>query len=202
LLLTVFALALVAGGMTFNITTIALPKVIDERLGLSLPLAQIGSLATLVLVFGALTQLAIGWLVDRYTLPAIFVSISVLQPLGLGIAAATTGVPLLAGLVLAAAAIYGQVVVNDAMVARYVPISYRVKAFSVRYFLSFTTSGFAVPLIAVLYGQGGFPLILGSAAAFGAIVFACSCAFLLATRIPGERAGSEPTLPVQEASLR
>ena len=197
-LLTIFAVALVAGGMTFNITTIALPKVIDERLGFSLPLAQVGSLATLVLVFGAVTQLALGRLLDRYPLPAIFVSISVLQPLGLGLAAASTGTPLIAGLVLAAAAIYGQVVVNDAMVACYVPTTYRAKAYSVRYFLSFTTSGFAVPLIAVLYAHGGFPSVLGWAAVFGAIVFSCSWALLVILRLASEQTGSDLTRPIQE----
>ena len=55
--------------MTFNVTTISLPKVIDERLGLALPLALTGSLATAVFVFGALTQLAMGRLVDRFSLP-------------------------------------------------------------------------------------------------------------------------------------
>ena len=122
-LMGVFALAIIAGGMTFNVTTISLPKVIDERLGLALPLALTGSLATVVFVFGALTQLAMGRLVDRFSLPSIFVGISMLQPVGLGMAAMTTGVPMLIGLVLAMAAIYGQVVVNDAMVARYVPAS-------------------------------------------------------------------------------
>jgi hypothetical protein len=48
-------------------------------------------------------------------------------------------------------AIYGQVVINDAMVARYVPAHYRAKAYSVRYFLGFTASGFAAPMIALLY---------------------------------------------------
>ena len=71
-------------------------------------------------------------------MPVIFVSL--LQPLGLGLAAMSTGVPLLAGLVLAMAAIYGQVVINDAIVARYVPARLRAKAFSVRYFLGFTVS--------------------------------------------------------------
>lgn len=191
LLLAIFAVSIVAGGMTFNITTIALPKVIDERFGASLPLAQVGSLATLVLTFGALMQLAVGRLVDRFTLPVLFVSLAALQPLGLGLAAAATGAPLLVGLGLAVAAIYGQVVVNDAMVARYVPASYRAKAYSVRYFLSFATSGFAVPLIAVLYAQGGFPLVLGLAAAFGVVISTASWIFLLVARAPA-RAGPEP----------
>ena len=181
-LFLLFAAAIIAGGMTFNITTIALPKIIDERAGVSLPLVLIGPLATLVFVFGALTQLLMGRLVDRFTLPRIFVGLSVLQPLGLGLAALTSGMSMLAGLVLAMAAIYGQVVVNDAMVARYVPAQSRTKAFSVRYFLGFTTSGLAVPLIAILHGMRGFTLVLGAAATFGMVIFLCSLGFLFAAR--------------------
>jgi MFS family permease len=191
-LFLLFAAAIVAGGMTFNITTIALPKIIDERAGASLPLVLIGSLATPVFVFGALTQLLMGRLVDRYTLPRIFVGLSILQPLGLGLAAMTSGVAMLGGLVLAMAAIYGQVVVNDAMVARYVPAQYRARAFSVRYFLGFTTSGLAVPLIALLHGMSGFTLVLSAAATFGTVIFLCSLGFLLAAQ-----PSSKPTsLPV------
>lgn len=181
LLLGILAAAVVAGGMTFNITTIAMPKVIDEGSGLSLPLVLTGSLATLVFACGALTQLAVGRLVDRYSLPAIFVGLASLQPLGLGLAAATTGAPLILGLLVITCATYGQVVVNDAMVARYVPEAYRAKAFSVRYFLGFTASGFAAPLIAMLHAGGGFPRVLGVAAAFGALVAGCAIAFRLIT---------------------
>jgi MFS family permease len=181
-LFALFAVAIVAGGMTFNLLTIALPKVIDERAGLALPLTLTGSLATLVFVFGALTQLLMGRLVDRFSLPTIFAGLAVLQPAGLALAAATTGLPMLAGLVLAMAAIYGQVVVNDAMVARYVPASRRAKAYSVRYFLGFTTAGAAVPLIAVLHETAGFPLVLAAAAAFGAAIFVAALAFLVVAR--------------------
>ena len=178
-LLLVFAIAIIAGGMTFNVTTIALPKVIDERVGLALPLAMTGLLATAVFFFGAMTQLAIGRLIDRFSLPSIFVGLSVLQPVGLGLAAVSTGMPLLGGMVLAMAAIYGQVVINDAMIARYVPAQYRAKAFSVRYFLGFTASGAAAPMIALLHAHGGFPSVLGVAAAFGAVVFGCAALFKL-----------------------
>lgn len=176
-LLAIFAVAIVAGGITFNVTTIALPKVLDERLGADLPLATIGSLATLVFVFGALTQLLMGRLIDRFSLPVLFVALSMLQPLGLGIAAVTTGIPLMIGLVFAMMTIYGQVVINDAMVARYVPPALRAKAFSVRYFLGFTVSGLVVPMIALFHGQGGFTLVLGVAAVFGAFVFASAIMF-------------------------
>lgn len=182
LLALVFAAAVVAGGMTFNITTIALPKVIDERLGTTLPLALVGSLATAVFVFGALTQLLVGRLVDRVPIPRIFVALAALQPLGLGLAAVSSGPPMLAGLVLVMAAIYGQVIINDAMVARYIPAAYRAKAFGLRYFLGFTTSGLAVPLIGLLHGSGGFPLVLAVAGLFGAAIFVSAVVFYLASR--------------------
>lgn len=176
-LLAVFAVAIVAGGMTFNVTTIAMPKVIDERMGLNLSLAVTGSLATGIFILGALTQLTIGRLLDRFPLPNIFVALAALQPIGLGFAAISTGAPLLVGLVLVTAAIYGQVVVNDAMVARYVSPEFRAKAFSVRYFLGFTASGFAAPLIAALHAHGGFPTVLAATAVFGALVFGCALTF-------------------------
>jgi MFS family permease len=193
-LLAIFAVAVIAGGMTFNITTISLPKVIDERLGLDLPLALIGSLATLVFVFGAATQWLMGRLVDRFTLPSLFVGLALFQPLGLAIAATTSGVPLLLGLVLTMAAIYGQVVVNDAMVARYVPAQHRAKAFSVRYFLGFTVSGFVVPMLAVLHAQGGFGLVLAGAAVFGLIVWCAALAFFFIA----QAAPAASTVPAEQ----
>ena len=193
LLVGIFALAIIAGGMTFNVMTIALPKVIDERLGLDLPLGLIGSLATAVFFFGAMTQLIMGRLIDRIPLPSIFVGLSVLQPFGLVLAALSTGVLMLLGLVMTMAAIYGQVVVNDAMVARYVPPDLRAKAFSVRYFLGFTTSGLAVPLIALLHGGGGgFPAVLGATAVFGATIFTSALAFYLVARRPVAGAAPAP----------
>ena len=188
-LLLLFAVAVVAGGMTFNMTTIALPKIIDERVGSTLPLILTGSLATGVFIFGALTQLLMGRLVDRLALPRIFAGLSILQPLGLSLAALTTGIPMLAGLVVAMAAIYGQVVVNDAMVARYVPVQFRARAFSVRYFLGFTTSGLAVPFIALLYGVDGFGLVLSVAAMFGTVIFLCSISFLFAAQTAPKSSG-------------
>lgn len=176
--LGLFAVAIIAGGMTFNMTTIALPKIIDERAGLALTLQMTGLIATGLFLMGAVTQILIGRLVDRFDLPAIFVGLSVFQPLGLLLAATTQGVFLLIGLVAAMASIYGQVVVNDAIVAKYVSPQFRVKAFSIRYFLGFTVSGFAVPIIAILHTWGEFPAVLAVTAAFGLFVFAAALMFM------------------------
>ena len=180
--LATFGVSIVAGGLTFNMTTIALPKVIDEGIGTALPLVLVGSLATLVFLFGALTQLAMGRLIDRYSLPGLFVALSALQPIGLGLAALFTGLPMLAGLVLAMAAIYGQVVISDATVARYVPPAYRARAYSLRYFIGFTASGFVVPGIALLHARGGFSLVLAAAAGCGAVIWLAALGFRLSAR--------------------
>lgn len=183
-LLGLFAASIVAGGLTFNMVTIALPKIVEADYGAALGLERVGALTTGVFLFGALTQIGVGRLVDRLSLPAIFVGLTVLQPLGLGLAALASGPLLLFGLVLAMAAIYGQVVVNDAMVARYVPAQARARAYGVRYFLGFTTSGLAAPLIAALSAASGFGLVLGVAAAFGAVIFSAAVLFWLLAR-PG-----------------
>ena len=52
-LLAVFLIALLAGGLTFNIVSIALPKIVDERLGLALPLTTTGWITTVIFVCGA-----------------------------------------------------------------------------------------------------------------------------------------------------
>ena len=183
--LTIAALylaAVIAGGVTFNVVTIALPKVIDERLGFALPLSAVGMLATAVFILGALTQLTMGRLVDRIALPKLFLGLSLFQPLGIAIAAFMVGIPMLAGMILAMAAIYGQVVINDAMIARYVAPHLRAKAFGLRYFLGFGISGLAVPMIAVLHGLGGFPVVLGITALIGVTVFASAVGFYALTR--------------------
>ena len=177
-----FLLVACAGGMVFNVVTIALPKVIDERLGLALPLVVTGSLATAVFVLGAATQLTIGRLVDRVSAPLLFAGLGILQPLGLAIAAATTGWAMLAGIVIAMSSIYGQVVVNDAMLARYTTDAFRARLYGLRYCLSFAAAGFAVPLIGALHDKGGFPRVLGVAAGFAAVVALGAVAMLVLTK--------------------
>ncbi len=59
-------------------------------------------------------------------------------------------------------AIYGQITLNDLVIARYTGDAWRGRVYAVRYFLTFMVSGAAVSLIALLYGRGGFGLVLGA----------------------------------------
>jgi len=75
----------------------------------------------------------------------------------------------LPSLALAVAAIYGQVTVNDFVLARYAPASWRGRIYAIRFFLIFTMAGPAAWGIGRLYEQGGFNTVLGVGAAIAAL---------------------------------
>jgi predicted MFS family arabinose efflux permease len=159
-----FVVIALSAGMVFHIATIALPKLVDERIGLGASLIQIGGIATLILLCGAVAQLAIGRIVDKCPLHLLFASVAVLQFAGVLWTAYASGPMLVAALALAVAAIYAQVTINDLVIARYTADAWRARVYAVRYFVTFLASGAAVSLIATLYGRGGFDLVLGAAA--------------------------------------
>lgn len=179
----VVLLSYVPASMTYTIVTVALPKLIDERFDGNLPLIGTGALATIVLICGALMQLATGRLIDRFPLALLFVALSALQLVGLMLAWISSGALLLVGLALTAAAIYGQVVVDDAIVARFVPEHLRGRAYGISYFLGFAISAAAIPVMAALHDQaGGFTSVLTLIAACGAVLFACALGFRYAVK--------------------
>lgn len=173
-----FAVISLSGGLVFNIVTVAVPKVLDERWAEGIPLVMIGSVATAVLLFGGLAQLAMGRLVSKFPPYMLFAAISLVQLAGVAAAAVATGPLLLVALAVAIIGIYGQVTVGDVVLARYTADAWRGRIYSVRYFLAFISSGIAISLIAWLHGMGGFVIVLAATACF-AVLFALA-AFVVA----------------------
>jgi MFS family permease len=180
-IVALFILIAISAGLVFHVTTVALPKIVDERLGLSVSLMQVGGIATLILMCGALAQLTIGRLVDRFPLHLLFAAVALLQFIGVAWSAYVSGPMLIVALAVAVAAIYAQVTVNDLVIARYTADAWRARVFAVRYFLTFLVSGAAVSLIALLHGHGGFDLVLGVAAiiALGFVIGTAAIAVLV-----------------------
>jgi MFS family permease len=176
-----FIVIAVSAGLVFHITTVALPKIVDERLGANVPLAWVGGLATAIFLCGAFAQLAIGRLTEKYPPHLLFAAVAVLQFAGIAWAANASGVTLLVALALAIAGIYAQVTVNDLVIARYTADAWRGRVYAVRYFLTFLVSGAAVSLIALLHGRGGFDLVLGITAlvALGFVIATIAIAVLV-----------------------
>jgi MFS family permease len=164
-----FAMVSFAGGLVFNVLTVALPKIVDERLAQEVPLALVGSVATIVLLFGGAAQLIVGRLVSRFSVHLLFAAIGLMQFGGIAWATFASGPTLLLALAVSIAAIYAQVTVGDVVIARYTADAWRGRVFAVRFFLAFITSGLAVALIAFLHGRGGFGLVLLLTAACAAL---------------------------------
>jgi MFS family permease len=169
----------VVGGIVFNATTIAVPKLLAERLPAveNLPLA-IGLLAAAVFATGAMSQLIIGRLVDKYPLKAAFVPLALSQAPCLLLVALAPQWALVPVAAMMMFSLFGQVTINDAMVAKYTDQAWRARVYAVRYFVSFAGNAFAVPLIGRLHDEtGGFTLALEVLAGLALITLVAALAF-------------------------
>jgi MFS family permease len=159
---SVFALFILVGttaGLVFNTVTIALPKVIDERIP-DISLVAVGGIATVVFMFGAVAQLTVGRVLERYPAHLVFALVGFLQFVGVVWVAYATGYALLVALAFAMSFVYAQVTVNDFVIARYTADVWRARVYAVRYFITYVISGAAISMIAFLHSRGGFDLVL------------------------------------------
>ncbi len=169
----------ICSGLTFNTLSIALPKIVDERLGASISLLAVGGLATAVFLCGALGQIVVGRLVERIAPTQLFSLVVGLQLIGIYWSIHASGPALVIALALSMAAIYAQVTVGDLVMARYTADAWRGRVFAVRYFLTFVAAGAAVSVIALLHARGGFDLVLSLTVALTVVTFVCVSAITI-----------------------
>jgi MFS family permease len=156
-------------GLVFNAITIMLPKLVQERAASGVSLSQVGVLATAVFLCGGVAQFSMGRAVERFTPHLVMSYIAAIQVIGILLAMYASGLWLLPSLALAVASIYGQVTVNDFVLARYTPPAWRGRIYAIRFFLIFTMAGPAAWGIGRLYEQGGFNTVLGVGAAIAVL---------------------------------
>lgn len=183
-------IVVIAISTTFNAVTVALPKLFAERLAdLTKSPALLGVIAAGVYVFGAMTQYTIGKLLDKHSLKTVALPLSFLLAPFLYLAASLSNLPLILvsiGIVMGA---FGQVTVNDAMVGKYTTEEWRSRAYAVRYFVGFTAAGASVGLVAWLYDQGGFAMMLRAFAALCLLAIAAAIILPREIRTPASQAG-------------
>ncbi|MBV8120504.1 MAG: MFS transporter [Alphaproteobacteria bacterium] len=174
----ILMLVTLAGGVVFNAATVALPKMVAERLPqLSGSTLGVGLLVCAVYIVGAMAQLVMGRLVDRHPLKVGFLGVALFQAPLLLVASRTAGWGLIIVLAALVFALFGQITFNDAMVARYAQAEWRARVYAVRYLLSFGVAATAIPLVAVMHAHGGFRTLFealavgGAAVALGALGF-------------------------------
>jgi MFS family permease len=173
-----FVIVALSAGLVFNTISVALPKIVDERIGNGISLMLVGGLTTAVFLCGAVAQITVGRLVEHIPPHILFAAIAIMQFTGVVWSAYASGATLLVALAFTMAAIYGQITVNDLLIARYTADAWRGRVYAVRYFITFMISGVAVSMIALLYGRGGFALVLGVTAvvAMGFLIAAIAIA--------------------------
>ncbi|MEL6575044.1 MAG: MFS transporter [Pseudomonadota bacterium] len=179
----VFALVCVAalfGGLVFNVITVSLPKLFDERLGaLAGDLALIGASAGLIFFLAAFAQLPVGELLDRFGARRILLGLLSAQIIMLAALSQASGWIVLPLALLLVTVMFAELPITGWLLGRYLQSSLRARAVSVEYLLSLGMGSAALPAIAVLHANGlGFDVQLGLLAASTSVV-ALTALFLL-----------------------
>ena len=160
------------GGLIFQSTTFALPKVFAERLtDLADTATLVGWYAFLVFSVAAFAQLVVGYLVDHYSLRTVFAFVAILQAVFFVIMVQLSG---LAALIVAIGfmlVVFGQIPINDVLVGRMARSEWRSRAYALRYIITFSVMASAVPLIAWVHGAWGFSVLFGLLAVAALLIF-------------------------------
>ena len=159
-LIRIFAIILATtalGGIIFQSTTFALPKIFDERLGgMALSATLVGWYTFLVFALAALAQLVVGYLLDRHSARLVFIGVAALQA---GFFAIMPGLNDWAALAVAFAfmlAVFGQIPINDVLLGRLTTSEWRSRAFACRYIVTFSALAASIPMIAWVHANWGF----------------------------------------------
>lgn len=176
--IVLMAIAAVSG-LVFNAFTLLLPKLMEERLASSPDLLPVvGLLAFLATLCGGLTQYTVGQLIDRNTLKSVFLPLAVVLAPALVALSFVQGWAVLPIAGIVAAAIFGQVTVNETMTARYIAPPLRAKLYSIRFTVGFMGASAASPLIGFLHeATGNLALSMLVLAGFAAVTLVCALFF-------------------------
>ncbi|HKJ00434.1 MAG TPA: MFS transporter [bacterium] len=180
-------------GLIFQSTSVALPKIFAQRLGLFAGgngALDVGGFVSLVYLGAASVQVFGGILADRFPLKWVYVAAYTVQVPVILLAARLYNWPLV-GVCMAMVLLQnGAAPAESALYARYSPARWRATAFGLKFVVSLGVSALGVPLVALIYdGTGGFYWLFVAMAAFA--LTAASVGLLL----PGER-GLAATTPL------
>ncbi|MED5473973.1 MAG: MFS transporter, partial [Pseudomonadota bacterium] len=170
----VVAITATVGGFIFNSMTVSLPKVLYDTLsGFAMSSTEVGAIASVVYALAAFTQIVVGNAIDKYRIKPIFLAFVAAQAVFLYLASFTNGWLMVLISLVIMVLVFGQIPINDTLIARYTPDTWRGRVYSVKYVLTFTVSAAVVPSIAWLYDDsGGFTLMFTLSAIAALIITA------------------------------
>jgi MFS family permease len=184
--LGIILLTTAIGGLVFQSTTFALPRVLSERAADIAPTATlVGWLAFMAFAIGSLAQLVVGYLLDRVSARYVFMTIAVLQIVFFAAMISASGVLAIVVAVGFMLAAFGQIPINDVLVGRIAVSEWRSRILALRYTTTITVMACSVPFIAWVYAGWGFSRLFVILTAAATAIFIAVCALpLLAPRKP------------------
>jgi MFS family permease len=156
----VIFLSTALGGLIFQSTTFALPKVFDERLvELAMSATLVGWYAFVVFAIAAFGQLAVGYLVDHYSIRTVFAIVIGLQSLFFALMPGLTGWNALGVSMAFMLVVFGQIPINDVLISRITRSEWRSRVYAFRYIITFSVMASSVPIIAWIHHSWGFDVL-------------------------------------------
>jgi MFS family permease len=166
LLLRIFGIILftsAVGGLVFQSTTFSLPKVFDEQLvDIAGNTTSIGSYAFLAFAMASFAQLLVGHLLDRLSVRSVFAVVAALQATFFLAMTQLNGVATLPVAIAFMLFVFGQIPINDVLIAQFARNDWRSRAYALRSIVSFSVMASALPLVAWVHGTWGFNVLFGS----------------------------------------
>jgi len=187
----VLAVTAVCGGLVYQATSYALPKLFEERLFDSLggSLLGIGGAVTAVYVVGAGALLLGGELADRLPLKTVYVACLALQTPFYFLAFLLASPILLPVAAMMVSANFASSPVESALLARYAPRGKRSQTFGLVFLLNLGIGAVGLSLLPILHKlTGEMAGLFAVLAAFSAVAVA------VAFRLPAEPAGRLATV--------
>lgn len=139
------------GGIIFQSTTYALPKIFEIRLHeMATSLTLVGVWSAFVFAMAAFAQLVVGHLVDKHSIRTIFAIVTAAQAVLFVIMINLFGAPALLISLAFMLVVFGQIPINDVLVGRVAKSEWRSRAYAARSFVTFSVMSFTLPSIAWL----------------------------------------------------
>jgi len=171
------------GGLVFQSTTFALPKIVDERAaGIAQSATLVGWLAFFIFTIGSIGQLVVGYAVDRIAPRIVFAAIAATQLTIFALMPGLTGWPAIMLAAVFMFATFGQIPINDVLVGRVAKTAWRSRILAMRYTVTISVMALAVPVIAWVHAGWGFDMLFVLLAIAGGLILAA--ALMLPRAIP------------------
>lgn len=154
------------GSLLFNFTTNGNAELLRERFaGIVTDPARLGLLLAGVYTVGALSQVVVGQLIDRFPLRRLFIGVILLQVPVFLLAAQASGWAFYGLAIGYMVSVFAAIPFTDAMIVRYIDDSQRSRVAGMRLAISFGLSSMAVAMLGPLVKSQGFGFLLMSMSA-------------------------------------